>query len=107
MRRRDGLVRKDNYFRRFGGKQVIERILSGSTVSEAVESEGHHMRVMTYRTAQAYAEFDAALQAARFAARIAPLAEELDSAELRDLQGFAAQVSKRLVEEWSNGRTTQ
>ena len=102
MRRRDGLVRPDNWFRRFGGREAIRRILEGETAAESfIQMGGHNVRVMNYRTAQAYPQYDAAFQAARFAARIKPLAEEMDSAELRDLQGFAATVAKRLVEEWS------
>ena len=108
-------MRSDAKFRKHLAPLVIEEVCKGRPCYEVYEelSEGDHVskggsvRNLVSIYAREHPQFDAAMVCAKYARKIKDLAEELDSPELRDLQGFAESVAKRLVEEWSNGRATK
>ena len=100
-------MRRDAKFRKHTASTVIDEVCKGRPCYEVYEElsasvcKGGSIRNLVSIYAREHPRFDAAMVTAKFAGKIKALAEELDSAELRDLQGFAETVSKRLVEEWS------
>jgi len=104
-------MRKDNKFRRETAKKIIELLCEGVPCYEAYEQtsekgsvRGGTNRVHVSRSAQEFPQFEAALELAKFAGKIKPLAEEINAAELRDIYGYAKQTALNLIGDWSDGR---